>query len=112
VNRAFFESSSIDDINRYYIDYYDEAYPEIAVDGNPAFQDDRENNVFSVEEKYLIKDFWSPVTSNKEKISCSFYPLTLRSLLITGTSTKRKMPLALLYPADVTEQIEIMLPQT
>ncbi len=112
VNRAFFESSSIDDINRYYIDFYDEAYPKITVDGNPAFQDDRENNIFSVEEKYLIKDFWSPVTSNKEKISCSFYPLTLRSLLITGATTKRKMPLALQYPADVTEQIEIMLPQT
>jgi transglutaminase-like putative cysteine protease len=112
VNRAFFESNSIDDINRYYIDYYDEAYPEIKVDGNPTFQDDRGNNIFTVEEKYLIKDFWSPVINNKEKISCSFYPLTIRSLLQTGTSVKRKMPLAIQYPADITEQIEIMLPET
>lgn len=108
--RAFFDGNSLDDISRNYIDFYDDTYPGIISLKNPSYEDDRDKNIFKVQEEYFIENFWQHTSDSKTKISCSFLPLSLRSVLQAPGSPDRKMPLALMFPANITEQIEIILP--
>jgi transglutaminase-like putative cysteine protease len=112
INRLYFASNSLDEISQSYINFYSDTYPGIKLTDKLVYWDDRENNIFEVDEKYFIDKFWKPLTNNKEKIDCHVYPLSLRSMLQIPSSASRKMPYKLQYPIDISEEITIKLPES
>lgn len=112
INRSYFASNTLDEISKSYIDFYNNTYPEIKVSEKIVFSDDREKNIFIVDETYLIKNFWEKSKDNPKKINSSYYPFTLRTYLNVPTDFERKMPFKLIFPAHVVEQIEINLPES
>jgi hypothetical protein len=112
INRQYFASNSLDEISQGYLNFYSDTYTGIKLTDKLAYRDDRVNNIFEVDEKYSIDKFWKPVASNKAKIDCHFYPLSLRSMIQVPSSGSRKMPYKLQYPMDISEEITISLPES
>ncbi|MBF9253112.1 DUF3857 domain-containing protein [Pontibacter sp. 172403-2] len=108
--RSHFASNSLQDIEKDYLNFYAKNYPEIEAMADVSYQDEEENNVFTVIEKYSISNFWEKQKDNSKIIACGFYPQVMQGYLSRPQISKRTMPLALNYPLHIEEKMTILLP--
>jgi transglutaminase-like putative cysteine protease len=104
--RSDFASSSIDKIQKDYLDYYSAKYPKIKAAKPVHYQDFPDDNRFEVWEDYTVPDLWSR-KSPDTAWEASFSPHIVSDAIGTAPSPDRSYPYHVDYPSDVSENIEI-----
>jgi Protein of unknown function (DUF2569) len=108
--RATLASTSLDDLQKRYLNFYANDYPHISVAAPMQVKDDKAANRIVTTEHYLIADMASPATDRAGQLA-RFYASDVDELLRDPEVTIRKAPLKLAYPRDVSEHTEILLPE-
>jgi transglutaminase-like putative cysteine protease len=109
--RAYFSTNALESIQKQFLTYYGNVYPDIQKFEDIKIEDDRASNIFVVKEKYKIPAFWKPYPDQEEKIYCEFYPLALESHFKVSKSSQRTAPYRLTYPLDYTHETHVNLPE-
>lgn len=111
--RSNHTGTPISEIRENYINYCSSYYPSLkwANDSALQFVDHADENSFQVIESYLIPDFWSHSETDSVDFFASIYAYNLYEFLSTSKDKSRTMPLAVYYPVDVNETIEIHFPK-
>ncbi len=107
--RRHFSTTSNKDIEKNYLNFYANSYPEIEQDGEIRYEDN--GHTFIVFEKYSIPNFWAPQQDNEKVVEAWFTPQVLRAYIQQPKTTKRTMPLGLNYPLHVEQKITVLLPE-
>ncbi|WP_439880864.1 DUF3857 domain-containing protein [Pontibacter sp. MBLB2868] len=110
--RSYFSTTSMNDIDKGYLNFYANQYPEIEKAQNIRTEDQEINNTFIVIEKYTIPNFWIAQDDNEKVVEAWFSPLLLRSYIRQPQTIKRTMPLALSHPLYVEQKITVLLPES
>ncbi|HST52568.1 MAG TPA: DUF3857 domain-containing transglutaminase family protein [Pyrinomonadaceae bacterium] len=92
------------DLGKESLNYYAEHDRSIQGDGLPEVSDDEEANVITINERYTITNFW------KESAHEFLAPRVGDELDKPGVS-RRSTPLAVTFPSNVEETVEIHLPR-
>lgn len=106
--RSFLRSTSSEQLQQQYADYYSELYPSIQVAAPLEVTDDEAVNVIEIMETYRIAQFWQFSEDHGAYVG-SFYPLELSSALPAATVITRSMPLKVAYPTHLRYTIEARL---
>ncbi|MBR0570032.1 DUF3857 domain-containing protein [Microvirga sp. STS03] len=109
--RSHFSTTSIKDIEKNYLNFYANSFPEIELAEDISYEDASAENTFTVIEKYNIPNFWQSQKNNDKVIEAWFTPQVLRSYIRQPQTTKRTMPLALRYPLHIEHNIKVLLPE-
>lgn len=109
--RSEFLRKNTDEIQKNYISFYSNQYPDISTFEPLSSIDNRNDNVFTVVEKYKIPTFWKPHQSADGVIYCEVYPQSLQNYFNISKSTQRIAPYRLSYPLDYYHTIHIKLPE-
>ncbi len=107
--RSYFLSNSAESIQKNYLTFYGNLYPDIAMSVPLTKQDDRNGNIFSVEEHYRIPAFWKQKEGGEEMVS-QVYAQTLESYFNVAKSSQRKTPYRLAYPVSYHHYIHVEVP--
>ena len=91
---------SVAETSKLYLNYYAENNPSIKADGPPEIDDNEQDNVITVKEKYLIDSFW------QNDLHYFGGDLTYAELT-KPTISQRAMPLALRHPVFITQTIQV-----
>ncbi|MDP4611431.1 MAG: DUF3857 domain-containing protein [Opitutales bacterium] len=108
--RRYVESAITAEIEKEYINYYAQNYPEITSAAPIEFKDNPERNIFEINEYYTIQNGWIEDPNNAAKTDFDVDPDLLRSAMFLSDTRIRTMPAAQSFPNDYTEVIEIVLP--
>lgn len=109
--RDEFRSSSLASLTKNYLNFYANDYPEIKTVKPVSFKDDEAQNIFITEEEYTIDPFWK-YDSSAKKYQMDIYPRAIASYLKTPSTKIRTMPYGLRYPLNLTQRIEMNMPET
>jgi transglutaminase-like putative cysteine protease len=109
--RDYFSSYSIDALNKEYLKFYSNVYPSIRTIEPIKYTDNRDSNIFVVEEHYIIDTLWTSSEEDKQIKKFFVYPMSIRSLVDIPSSPKRMMPYSITYPLNYQEDIRIILPE-
>jgi transglutaminase-like putative cysteine protease len=104
-------SSSRDDLQRKYLNFYAGYYPGIRMASPMTVEDDVSGNRLTTVEHYQIPDFWPHSAANKRREAHTYSP-DMAEYLNEPSSTARHSPIALAYPTDFTLDTEILLPDS
>lgn len=105
--RDNFQNYSNAELMTDYQKFYSPYYESIKID-SLTYIDDDSTGIFTTKEYYTIPDFWT-IDKNKTK-KFSFSPFVIISNLRFPKEKDRKMPIRLVYPTLVTEEIIVDLP--
>jgi len=94
---------SAEETGKLYLNYYAGDNPSIRLDGPPRINDNEQNNVVTIEEKYIIDSFW-------KNDSHYFGGDAAYDELPKPKISQRAMPLALPHPTFITQTIQIDSP--
>lgn len=109
--RYYFATTPKRDIEKKFINYYAQYYPRIMQVDSLQVSDNTQLNQLSILERYKINDFWSFGKKDKDVMYYLTKGHTLNSYLKKPEILRRTMPLALVYPLNVTHEIEINYPK-
>lgn len=109
--RTYFASNSLAEIQKGYLNYYGNLYPDIKEFEQVKYEDDRESNTFVVYESYTVPNMWKPVPDTDGKLQCEFYPVTLETYFNVSKSEQRSSPYRLPYPVNHLCEINVNLPE-
>jgi transglutaminase-like putative cysteine protease len=104
--RASFAETSVDKIQKKYLDYYAGHYTKIKVAKPLRYSDSPEQNRFEVWEEYTIPDFWTRPTPDVPW-KAIFSPYIVSDAIGDAPSPQRSNPYAIDYPASVSEDVEV-----
>jgi hypothetical protein len=110
LQRSRFASTTLKDIQKSYLNFYANLYPDIAVARPVEFIDYEYGNKFTVLEEYTIENLWEEQEA-AGLLQSSFYPQVLRNHISQPRASKRTMPMALPYPVHVEQEIQLYLPE-
>lgn len=109
--RSFFAANSLESVQKTYLNYNANLYPDIVSDGKIETLDDREKNIFIVTEKYRIPNFWTVDENVSGQVNGEFYPLGLETYTNVSNLSQRSAPQYLNYPVSYKSQINVSLPE-
>jgi len=109
--RSYFKSRSLDEISRDYLKFYSNNYPYIRTSAQVKFTDDRDSNLFIVEENYIIDSIWMPSEKNKKEIVLTFAAHVINGIINVPASPERTMPYAITFPMNFIEDVYVSLPE-
>jgi hypothetical protein len=95
----------ISDLAKDFLNYYADTDASISADGLPTVSDDPVSNTIVTVERYRIPDFW-----NGE--GRYVFADRINEELARPSISQRSMPLAISYPAYVSQSIEVHLPES
>lgn len=107
--RYKFANTAREDIEKKYLHFYSENYPEIRRTQPIDFHDDPERNRVEITEFYTIPNAWQK-PEGELKYQCFFYPALIGSFFINPVDKERAMPLGVRYPAHFIKHTEVQLP--
>jgi len=110
--RDRFLNHSANEIGRYNLDYYSDAFPGIAEVNPPQVIDtgrDRDN-AFIVEESYRIAEFWSLSDTDSNGFFAEVGPLEMREIADIPSSADRTAPYATGWLMDYTLEMTLEMP--
>ncbi|WP_372795141.1 DUF3857 domain-containing protein [Lutibacter sp.] len=110
--RSYFNTNHKESIQKEYLNYYSNLYPNIELTKGIDVLDHLRNstNKIIIEEHYKINNFWLD-TKDKSSIYCEIYPLVLESLVNYPNSADRKMPYQLGNIHSYSQNTNIYLPE-
>ncbi|HEY6157951.1 MAG TPA: DUF3857 domain-containing protein [Gemmatimonadales bacterium] len=107
--RASMRSTSIDELQHRYEDFYSARYPGIRSEAPPQVHDDESANEIRTIERYSVPDFWHR-SRQQEGYVGTFEPLELTHAVPSATASRRTMPLAV-TPSHIRYTIEAHIRQ-
>src|SRR5882672_7111366 len=107
--RRSFERSSREKTAREYLNYYAKHYPSVRTLHAPEIRDDPQTDKVSVIEQYLVDD--PAEHSNKGEISVTVRADEIYPYVHLPDTRIRSSPIAVPYPASVTQAIVVSLPE-
>ncbi|MFD1003341.1 DUF3857 domain-containing protein [Ohtaekwangia kribbensis] len=111
IQRSDFASRSVDQIQKDYITFYTNLYPNIAVIDTVRMEDNRETNTVTIHEKYKVPGIWTTRDGDEDKLYAEFYPLTLENYFNVPKLQTRKVPYRLAFPLSYEHTIRVNLPE-
>lgn len=111
VQRSEFGSKDIETIQKSYLSFYGNLYPDITVSDKIKIIDSREENVLTIEEFYSIPTFWKPNPDVENQIYCELYPQSIENFLNVSKLTNRKAPYKITYPLSYKHITKVKLPE-
>ena len=108
--RSTTRTSSREELERRFQDYYADLYPAIRSESPPEVQDDEAGDTLRTVERYRVPEFWHE-SSDGQGLIGTFEPLELSGAIPSATGVVRTMPLAVEYPVHVRYTIEADLEQ-
>lgn len=109
--RIYFSQTPLENIQKNYLDFYANLYPDIQRWEDMKFTDDRKANAFIVEDKYRIPTFWKPRPDAPNELHATIQPLSITSYFdVAKNIQQRTLPFSLNYPVDHFHTIQITLP--
>jgi transglutaminase-like putative cysteine protease len=110
--RYYFSHKILSQTEKEYLNFYAKTYPSIKVEKPLSSQDNERENIFTTVENYEIENFWTlPDTSNPDYVEGYTYAQIIRDKIPTLAKTIRTMPVALEYPLNHVNILELNLPQ-
>ncbi|MEO5600595.1 MAG: DUF3857 domain-containing protein [Cyclobacteriaceae bacterium] len=109
--RSEYLSNSLETIQKNYLTYYGNLYPDVEMIDTITTHDNRANNIFSVEEQYRIPSFWKQNEQDEEQMYCEVYPQTMEHYFSVSKSSQRSAPYRLSYPVSYYHHIHIRVPE-
>lgn len=109
--RSSFAKNTLEKIQKNYITYYGNLYPDIEKFEDIKTEDNRETNVFIVKEKYKIPTFWKSNEAVEGQIYSELYPQSLEGYFNVTKSSQRTSPYSLIHPLDYSHHIQVNLPE-
>ncbi|MCH2199624.1 MAG: DUF3857 domain-containing protein [Flavobacteriales bacterium] len=87
-------------------------FPNIEASSRLKVNDDIENNVLTIEERYLINDFWSLEQGEwVRQNQFQYEPLSMYNYVSTAVCDKKEYPVYVPHPSDVQEKVTIHFPE-
>lgn len=110
--RSYHLGKPLSEIRENYLNYCSEYYSGMKWAGDSAlkYSDFPETNTFKVVESYLVPNFWDHIASDSVELYATISPYNLYEFLSYSKDQARKMPLALYYPIDVEQTINLHFP--
>ncbi len=110
--RDYFNSNSLEAINKEFVNYYSSLYPSIEASQPIRFSDNTRNGVneFIIEEYYAINRFWQK-DETTGLFKCETEPMVLESMLEYSKSPKRNTSYYLGEPYEFEQKTTVALPQ-
>ncbi|HEY9049775.1 MAG TPA: DUF3857 domain-containing protein [Ohtaekwangia sp.] len=110
--RSTFASNSIATMQKGYISFYSNLYPDIVAEDTLLIEDNRAENIFTIKESYRIPSFWKTTEGKTEKLYGELYAMTLETYFNVSKSTTRTGPYYLTYPLNFNQKIRVKLPES
>lgn len=107
--RAQLSATNFADVEKNYLNYRAMRYPHIKLEAPLQIKDNEASNQIVIKETYTIADMASPSNDGKRSLVGIFMP-EIAQALHEPSATVRKSPLHLLYPQNVSQHTEILLP--
>jgi hypothetical protein len=99
------------DVQKNYLEFYQNIYGEISSDGKMLVEDIEDKNELVITEFYKIAKIWS--YNEAEKVfELNVYAQTLRGSLGDPKPGARKYPYGLKYPYEIKQSLHLDLPET
>lgn len=98
--RESFRTSSPEELQRRYTEFYADGYPGITMDGPPEISDDEVHNTIRTSEQYTIPGFWHKSVDDESYLG-TFNPVELDRTVPSTSAAGRTMPLAVEYPSHL-----------
>ncbi len=111
IQRSFFANNDRQSIQKNYLTFYGNLYPDIETTQPLTLEDDRANNQLIIKEFYRVSTFWKPTAGRPEKIFCEFYAQGLETYFNVTKSAVRSAPYRLAFPLDYRHEIHVKLPE-
>lgn len=109
--RYYLAANSLNDVQESYRSIYLKYSDNVIVLDSASLKDDATGNSLSTLESYLLKGFWSnQKEADKSVIAKEFLPYILNEKIVYVNNVNRKDPLALKFPANITQKINILKP--
>lgn len=106
--RASFESQTKKEFESTYLNFYSYLYPQMRIDEDIKFEDDKKENTVKVDESYLIDNFWTFNDSPEVNDYVSVINSTnLKYFLNAPEQRNRKTPFGIYHPIEIVNTIEI-----
>jgi Domain of Unknown Function with PDB structure (DUF3857)/Protein of unknown function (DUF2569) len=109
--RSYYSNNNLESIQKNYLTFYGNTYPDIEKKELLQIEDDRQANIFKVKESYTIPSFWKKDEKEEGKIYCDFYNQTLQTYFNVSKSAQRTSPYRLTYPLNYSHEIHVNLPE-
>ena len=105
--RYDFKTNGQAEIRKKYKEFYSAYFKKIQID-TLTYSDDAETGIFTITERYTIRDFWSQEKLNTKVL---LEPFVINSIMTKPAEEERTMPFALSYPTRYHEEVEVHLPE-
>jgi transglutaminase-like putative cysteine protease len=107
--RARLASTNIADVEKSFLNFRATYYPHIKLAAPLQIKDDETENQFATNESYTIPEMVQPSSDGKQRVAEFLLP-DISQVLHEPPETVRKSPLRLIYPHDVSQRTEVLLP--
>ena len=108
--RQYLAETSLEKIEKSYVNFYSSAYPGISMTKSVTWTDDLRQNRLVVDEEYDVPDLWQD-TSEERKIKAEFYPKGIQEYAVRTDHPVRTMPLQVQHPRKAELITTVNLPE-
>jgi len=105
--RSDLAGSSLENIQKDYLEYYASAHPLIRSAAPITWKDDPGTNTVESTELYVISDLWKKTDTGSHQ--ADFYPQYIRDVLEKPGQAVRQGPFAVTHPTDVVQETRVEL---
>ena len=109
--RGEFLSTNTESLQKSYLTFYGNLFPDIEVLSPVTHQDQRHQNIFTLEENYRIPAFWQASETDPDMLYSEVYPQSLQHYFDITKSSHRTTPYRLQHPLSYHHRFNIKLPE-
>ncbi len=107
--REVFATTTRDEIERWYLNYYARFYPDIEQTAPLIYADDEQQNQIEVDEFYGVRKIWSHLP-DQTLCHCHVYPVNVEIAMAPPVISLRTMPLGVRHPDHQIFRAEVVVP--
>lgn len=108
--RRLFADTSMQELQKDYLNYYADKLPSIRPDGELELADFEEENRIVLTERYLIPDFWER-DEQENLFKAHLNPHDIVAEVPTPSDVVRTMPYAITHPSNLRQTTRVLLPE-
>lgn len=108
--RSQLAESTMEKMEKNYLNYYAREFPKIEVVERLKFDDHREKNIIESDEAYRVTGFWDVPEEGSQAVG-KFNSRTVNEAISSPDTPLRTMPYALKYPRRIHNTIELNFPE-
>lgn len=109
--RGEFRKTNAESLQKNYVTFYGNLFPDIEVLSPVAHHDKRRENIFTLEENYRIPAFWQVSPTDADVRYSEVYPQSLQNYFDISKSSQRTTPYGLQHPVSYHHSFKIKLPE-